>query len=267
MPTRPSNPCRFRRCPELTEHASGYCATHRGEYELRRGSPEERGYDRKWRKLSAQVLKEEPLCRRCRLADSVLTDHILSKRLGGTDARSNLQGLCKPCHDEKTRQEDGRFTGSPSSRVVLVAGPPGAGKSSLVGGMFRAGDLIIDVDRLFTALSGLEVYEKPGALLAFALEARDAVLRRLAKPSPVGRAWIVAGAPTANERDRFERSLHAQVLVLETPAAECMRRIAADPRRASRAPLWAPIVQDWWATYRRRPKGDTVIPWTTEAAE
>jgi 5-methylcytosine-specific restriction endonuclease McrA len=266
VPKHPASPCRLRRCPSLTEHASGFCAIHRAEYDKRRGSPESRGYDRAWRKLSKQVIKEEPLCRRCRLKNSVMTDHILPKRLGGTDARSNLQALCKDCHDEKTRQEDGRFTGAPTSRVVLVAGPPGSGKAAYLATMFRPGDLIVDVDRLFVALSGLEVYQKPGALLTFALEARDAVLRRLAKPSSVGRAWITAGAPTAAERERFERTLSAQVLVLETPAAECLRRIAKDPRRGGSVELWAPVVRDWWSTYRRRSTGDTLIPWQELAA-
>lgn len=261
MPTSPSTPCRYQRCPALTDHSSGYCPAHRATYDQRRGSPQSRGYDSVWRKLSKQVRKEEPICRRCRRQDSVLVDHIVPKRSGGTDARSNLQALCKDCHDEKTLQEDGRFQGAPSSRVVLLAGPPGAGKAALVSSWFRAGDLIVDVDRLFTALSGLEISEKPGALLTFALEARDAVLRRLAKPSAVSRAWITAGAPTAAERDRFEASLSAQVLVLETPAAECMKRLAADPRRAARAQLLEPIVRDWWVAYRRRPKRDTVIPW------
>ncbi len=261
MPTSPSSPCRYQRCPALTDHPSGYCPEHRGTYDQRRGTPASRGYDRTWRKLSKQVLKEEPLCRRCRRADSVLTDHIVPKRAGGTDARSNLQALCKACHDEKTLQEDGRFRGAPSSKVVVVAGPPGAGKAALVGSWFRAGDLIVDVDRLFTAVSGLQIYEKPGAILPFALEARDAILRRLARPSAVSRAWITAGAPGASERDRFATSLGAQILVLETPAAECMKRLAADPLRASKAALLEPMVRDWWTVYRRRPKGDTVIPW------
>lgn len=266
MPKSPSSPCRYQRCPALTDHSSGYCPEHRASYDQQRGSPSKRGYDRAWQKLSKQVLKEEPLCRRCRLKDSVLTDHIITKRAGGTDARSNLQALCKDCHDEKTRQEDGRFRGSPSSRVVVVTGPPGAGKAALVGSWFRAGDLIVDVDRLFTAISGLEIYEKPGALLGFALEARDALLRRLAKPSAVSRAWIIAGAPSSGERDRFERSLSAQVLVLETPTAECLKRLAKDPRRAGKVALLEPIVRDWWTVYRRRPKGDTLIPWQELAA-
>ncbi|NYD91407.1 HNH endonuclease signature motif containing protein [Sphingomonas melonis] len=57
----------------------------------------------------AAVLAEEPLCRRClklgRTEPAVEVDHIIRLADGGTDDRSNKQGLCKPCHDLKTQAE------------------------------------------------------------------------------------------------------------------------------------------------------------------
>jgi 5-methylcytosine-specific restriction protein A len=32
-------------------------------------------------------------------------DHIINKQSGGTDDESNLQAICKPCHDQKTQRE------------------------------------------------------------------------------------------------------------------------------------------------------------------
>lgn len=54
-------------------------------------------------------LRREPLCRRC-LKAGIKTpatdrDHIVPKRAGGRDADSNLQSLCKACHNHKTAQE------------------------------------------------------------------------------------------------------------------------------------------------------------------
>jgi len=63
----------------------------------------------------AQVLAEEPFCRKC-LEDAkhvraMTVDHIKPLAWGGSDERSNKQSLCNPCHDAKSlheRQRGGR---------------------------------------------------------------------------------------------------------------------------------------------------------------
>lgn len=57
------------------------------------------------------VLREEPLCRICleadpqRITPSTIADHRIPKAQGGTDDRENYQGVCDPCHKEKTARE------------------------------------------------------------------------------------------------------------------------------------------------------------------
>ena len=56
------------------------------------------------KRLRAQVLREEPTCRQCgRVATAV--DHIIPRAWGGSDARNNLQALCRECHAAKTQRE------------------------------------------------------------------------------------------------------------------------------------------------------------------
>jgi 5-methylcytosine-specific restriction protein A len=58
------------------------------------------------------VLAEEPLCRSCReaglVAVSTIVDHIKPLSEGGSDDRSNKQGLCEPCHLAKSKAERAR---------------------------------------------------------------------------------------------------------------------------------------------------------------
>lgn len=60
---------------------------------------------RRWMTLRAVVLSEEPTCRSCtmrgRVTASEEVDHIIPLEDGGTDDRSNLQGLCGDCHKQK----------------------------------------------------------------------------------------------------------------------------------------------------------------------
>ena len=63
-----------------------------------------------WKKLRAIVKEEEPLCRYCLendlAIDTEVVDHITPINMGGAPYdRANLQGLCRPCHEAKSRQE------------------------------------------------------------------------------------------------------------------------------------------------------------------
>jgi len=57
-------------------------------------------------------LTAEPTCRICRskgvIVAATRVDHIVALVNGGTDDDSNVQSLCEPCHDAKTRVDLGQ---------------------------------------------------------------------------------------------------------------------------------------------------------------
>ena len=83
---------------------------HEREYDIRRGSPAERGYDGQWGKVSEYVRRIEPMCRRCRDALAQMVDHIIPIKQGGERlALDNLQPLCNSCHNKKTREDEIKY--------------------------------------------------------------------------------------------------------------------------------------------------------------
>jgi 5-methylcytosine-specific restriction protein A len=114
MPLRAPRPCRAAGCPELVTGRDGLCARHARErreaHERTRTNAGKRGYGAAWRKLRAAVIARDPICVECRVNPSTDVDHILPRASGGTDALSNLQGLCHRCHSRKTAQADGRWS-------------------------------------------------------------------------------------------------------------------------------------------------------------
>lgn len=122
MPPRPLKVCRHAGCHELTRDPSGYCPKHKDAAEARarkwkaeqdsqRESAYRRGYGARWRKLRAQILMDEPLCRSAARPGASCRRRMLTtswpEPTGGTDDRSNLQPLCHACHSRKTVRENG----------------------------------------------------------------------------------------------------------------------------------------------------------------
>ena len=75
-----------------------------------RPNSHQRGYCGNWKRLRLTHLAREPLCRMClkanRYTSASEVDHILPLAAGGERFDSNnLQSLCRPCHQEKTRED------------------------------------------------------------------------------------------------------------------------------------------------------------------
>ena len=95
-------------------------------------------HQKKWRIIRPLVLDAEPLCRLCAASGytvgAVEVDHIVPLGKGGTSVRSNLQPLCRLCHEQKTMAENKRAIpiGDDGWPLVPVSafgsGPGGASK-------------------------------------------------------------------------------------------------------------------------------------------
>ena len=95
-----------------------------------RGSAASRGYGHCWRRLRRWVLAAGPLCVVCgRLATDV--DHIVPRRLGGTDSLDNLQPLCHECHSRKTAGSDGALGRGRKISGALAAETEPASRANL----------------------------------------------------------------------------------------------------------------------------------------
>ncbi len=241
-------------------HSEQTQARRRKTVDQARASASERGYDRRWQRLRKLILHRDPICAICDRQASTDIDHIIPKAQGGEDTEENLQGLCHACHSKKTANE-----ARPSIPTTIIAGPPGAGKSSYAAVRMRHGDLLVDLNTLYQAISGLDLYDKPQSLLQFAIAARDGIYYRLAhlwkytvKPR---HAWIIATLPKVGDRAELCAELGGSTVVLETSPNDCIRRLQADTERgASEARIEAQrvIIDEWWKDYTRG-EGEKII--------
>lgn len=129
MAARPKSICRAPACGKLLSEP-GYCERHqkqvRKEYDDRRGTAAERGYDGKWAKARMFYLRKNPLCvyclRNARVVAANVVDHITPHKLkdaidSGDQERierarelfwssDNWNSLCFHCHNSVKQREE-----------------------------------------------------------------------------------------------------------------------------------------------------------------
>jgi len=106
-------PCLETGCMVLSYDGRSRCAAHtkaRGAAKnaKRRNGGGERAQARMRYRLKSL---DASVCWLCRIefrASALQVDHILALADGGVDTESNLQVLCKPCHDNKSADENKR---------------------------------------------------------------------------------------------------------------------------------------------------------------
>lgn len=133
-------------------------------------------------------------------------------------------------------------------QIYLVYGSPMAGKSSFVKEVANVGDLIIDMDNLWQAVSGCDRYIKPNRLKAVVFKLRDTLLD--AVRYRLGRwnnAYIIGGYPLLSERERLIKELGAREIFIDTSKEECLRRLEVDSSKDKEA--WTQYINEWWQRF------------------
>lgn len=137
-------------------------------------------------------------------------------------------------------------------RVYVVYGSPCSGKTSFVRDNMDVGDLIIDMDSIWSCVSGCDRYVKPPRLNSCAFIMRDTLLDMVRyRTGKWATAWVIGGYPLTGERERLIKSLGAREIFIDTTREECERRLIENPQGRNISD-WLKYISDWWEKYTPR---------------
>ena len=163
-------------------------------------------YSGPWRRIRAQVLERDGgLCQirgpRC-TGTATAVDHIVPVQSGGPwFDPANLRACCVTCNNGRIASQRNEAWRTGRTRIALVVGPPGAGKTTYVNENRNPGDLVVDYDAIAVALGGAHTADRVNESLHGAtMAARNAVLTKLRQGKlDVARCWLISANPRAEQ--------------------------------------------------------------------
>lgn len=135
---------------------------------------------------------------------------------------TNLKISCKACHNKKHK----RFGTAKEHNVYIVYGAPMAGKKTYVKENMVRGDIVVDMDRLYSAISFFDVYDKPETLKYNVFAIRKTLIDNIkTRYGKWNNAWIIGGYSNIHDRTRLADELGAELIFIDTPKEVCLKRL------------------------------------------
>ena len=158
----------------------------------------------------------------------------------------NVEIVCAKCHAHY-HPEKGFI--KPQKQVFLVYGPPLGGKRTYVRQNADIGDLVVDLDSIYTMISPAPRYHHTEQIKNVAFGVRDFLYDQIrVRNGGWTTAWVIAGMPRKMERERLAARLGASVILVECDQAECHKRLLdCDDGRGDD---WSQYIDDWFRNYQ-----------------
>ena len=137
------------------------------------------------------------------------------------------------------------------SRVNIVTGPPGAGKNTYVINHFCEGDVLIDLDAIYSCLTQTEAHkEKDSTILTMSLDVRRFLYDYVRRYVQGRSVWIVACLPNGRKREMLARTFRDAVVYLLNPGKKaCLKHIENDKTRTYSSEYASKIVDEWYSSF------------------
>lgn len=131
----------------------------------------------------------------------------------------NIEIICQGCHN----REHDRFHNK--HNVYIVYGSPLSGKTTMVRDMMRYGDIVLDLDNLWQAITLQPKYIKPNNVRFNVFKLRDELLDQIkTRYGKWDDAYIISSLPDKYERERLKEELGAELIYCDATREECKER-------------------------------------------
>lgn len=130
------------------------------------------------------------------------------------------------------------------SNVYIIYGSPFAGKRQMVKDMMQQGDIVLDIDSLWQAVTYGD--DKPNGIKYNVFKLRDCLLDQI--KTRYGKwvdAYVIGGYPDKYERERVSEEFNAKLIYCESTKEKCINRFI----ESGKPEVWLGYIEEWWRKY------------------
>lgn len=156
-----------------------------------------------------------------------------------------------PCHNEiHSRFGFGVTRKTYAHNVYLVYGAPLSGKSTFVRDNMDYGDIVVDMDKLYHAITLLPEYDKPDRLFHIVRGVHNLLIDNIkTRYGKWENAWVIGGYASKHKREKMIETLGAEPVFCDVSKEECLERLSQDVDRQGRRKEWAQYIAKWFESY------------------
>lgn len=157
----------------------------------------------------------------------------------------NFEFLCHDCHDKEHK----RFKYQGLKTVYVVHGCPCSGKSTYVREHAHKNDLIIDIDRIYTAVSINDIYDKPKAIQSAVFNVYNSLLDMVKRRyGSWENAYVITSNRYAKQVERMVDELKAEYIHIPCEYKAAMDRMKRrlDNHKYMDEKLWMGLIDEYY---------------------
>ncbi len=161
--------------------------------------------------------------------------------------------ICFDCHNKIHGRfgHDNKHLTRRHNGIYIVYGSPLSGKKTYVRENMRRGDIVVDMDSLYQAISFHPLYDKPDNLKLNIFAIRNCLLDNIkTRYGMFNSAWVIGGYPKRFDREKLSKDIGAELIFINITREECYIRLenCYDFRHGNKSE-WKKYIDKWYEEY------------------
>ena len=134
--------------------------------------------------------------------------------------------------------------------VYIVYGAPLSGKNTYVRNNMMHGDIVVDMDMLYRAVTLNDLYNKPNSLLMNVRAVHATLIDNIrTRYGKWNNAWVIGSYADRYKREQLAHELGAVLVFCDASRDDCIRRLSVDVDRQYRRDEWCKYINEWFDRY------------------